>query len=170
MAVLFDASFLIPLLDAKVKLGSTPDAKLAHLLITLEKAREKILIPTPALSEVLVNADEAAPQYLEFLNKTRVFEIVPFDQLAAVEVAESMRIAKQQGNKRGGTNSTWRKAKFDQQIVAIAKVKGARVVYSDDGDIEHYLKGTSIEVINFSKLPLPPAKAQTELKFEVPDA
>ena len=111
MAVLFDASFLIPLLDAKVKLGGTPDAKLAHLLITLEKAREKILIPTPALSEVLVNADEAAPQYLEFLNKTRVFEIVPFDQLAAVEVAESMRIAKQQGNKRGGTNSTWRVAR-----------------------------------------------------------
>jgi predicted nucleic acid-binding protein len=168
MAVVFDAGFLVPLLDARVKLGTTPEAKLSHLLAVLEKAKHKILIPTPALSEVLIGAGEAAPQYLDFLKGQKWFEIVPFDQLAAIEAAETMRAAKQQGDKRSGTSSTWQKVKFDQQIVAIAKVKGAQAIYSTDGDIEHYLKGSAIECFNFEKLPLPPQKAQIELILDAP--
>ena len=42
-----------PLTDAK--------ARIDHLIETLEKQREAIVIPTPALSEVLVHANEAGP-------------------------------------------------------------------------------------------------------------
>ena len=59
-----------PVTDAKVRMD--------HLIETLEKRRETIVIPTPALSEVLVHANEAGPAYLEILNTTRCFRIAPF--------------------------------------------------------------------------------------------
>ena len=48
------------------------------LVDTLEERREAIVIPTPALSEVLVHANEAAPQYLEILNKTSCFRTASY--------------------------------------------------------------------------------------------
>ncbi|MFX6011401.1 hypothetical protein ABTE87_22180, partial [Acinetobacter baumannii] len=48
------------------------------------------------------------------------------------------------------------KAKFDDQIVAIARVERATVIYSDDADIAK-LAGPSVTVIGMASLPMPPA-------------
>ena len=53
--------------------SSAAAARIDHLIEAREKRRETIVIPTPALSEVLVHADEAGPEYLEILNTTRCF-------------------------------------------------------------------------------------------------
>ena len=93
------------------------------------------MIPTPALSEVLVHANETGPAYLETLNTTRCFRIEPFDQRAAVELATMTREALREGDLRASTQSTRAKLKFDRQIIASARTQNQNTIYSDDEDI-----------------------------------
>jgi hypothetical protein len=90
---------------------------------TLQQKKEKIIIPTPSLSEVLVVAGAAGPAYLTQLSDSARFKICPFDEKASVEAAIAIRNALSslsKGAKKSGT-STWAKVKFDRQIVAISK-------------------------------------------------
>ncbi len=98
----FDTMMLVYLLepDAKVPLDpatgspvTDAKARIDLLVETLEARREIIVIPTPVLSEVLVHAGEAVPEYLEILNNTRCFRVESFDQRAAVEPAAMTRDA-----------------------------------------------------------------------------
>ncbi|MBV8926616.1 MAG: hypothetical protein JOZ74_14700 [Bradyrhizobium sp.] len=89
--VVFDTSFLIPLLDPRVKGVGVVDGKLTHLIETLDKQKDVVIIPTPALSETLIRAGDAAPAYLDILNKTPRFRIAAFGARAAVEAAERCR-------------------------------------------------------------------------------
>ena len=82
MMPVFDATTLLLFLepDARAPLDPATNkpvtdakARIDQLIDTLEKGRETIVIPTPALSEVLVHAGEAGPEYLEILNTTRCF-------------------------------------------------------------------------------------------------
>ena len=68
----FDATTLLlfPEPDARVLLDpptneplTNAKARIDHLIETLETGRETIVIPTPTLSEVLVHANEAGPDY-----------------------------------------------------------------------------------------------------------
>jgi hypothetical protein len=62
--------------------------------------------------------------------------------------------------KRGTSSATWTKIKFDRQIVAIAKVCRATVIYSDDEDVGKIAARARIKVIGLADLPLPPEDAQ----------
>lgn len=148
------------------------EKRLAHLVTTLERAKTKIVIPTPALSELLVRAGTAGPLLLQHIARKAVFRIVEFDQRAAVEVAMMTRAALDKGDKRGGLQAPWAKVKYDRQIVAIAKVVQARAIYSDDEDVEKLGRAANIPVISIAALPLPPQDAQGTLQLEpseVPD-
>jgi hypothetical protein len=135
--VVFDATTLLLLLSPAVPAPVDPATgmpvehakeRLDHLVKELEQSRTRIIVPTPALSEILVKAGAAGPAYLERLNSSAAFRIAPFDQRAAVEVAAMTRDALATGNKRGGVQGTWAKIKYDRQIVAIAKVEGVRIL------------------------------------------
>jgi hypothetical protein len=64
-----------------------PKERIEFLVSRLDKAKTKIIIPTPALSEILVKAGQAASQkIIETLQKYSVFRIEPFDTRAAIEV------------------------------------------------------------------------------------
>lgn len=156
MLVAFDTTFLVPLLDPQVKGTGELDARISHLVATLDKQRAKIVIPTPALSEVLIGAADAAPAYLEILSKNSRFRIAPFGERAAVEAAARHREAMRLGDKKEGSLN-WSKVKFDRQIVAIAKVEGAERIYSNDNDIKRLGASDGIEVITLDDLELPPA-------------
>jgi predicted nucleic acid-binding protein len=173
--VVFDATTLLYLLDPDAKAPTDPETgqpvgnvkdRIEYLVAQLEKSREKIIVPTPALSELLVRAGEAGPEYLDILNKSAAFKIVDFDQRAAVEVAAATREAIAAGDKRGGADSSWAKVKFDRQIIAIAKVEGASTIYSDDGDIGRFSKTSGIAVVRVCDLPLPPRHTQQPLPFD----
>lgn len=166
MSVVFDSTFLAALLDPKVKGSSTSDARLEHLVKTIDDVRGKIIVPTPALSEVLIGAGDAAPAYLDILNKSRYFKIVPFGERAAVEAAAAHREALDKGDKKEGGSATWAKLKFDRQIIAIAKVEGAKTIYSDDDDIGRYAVRDEVEVVKMADLPDPPSDPQVSLPFE----
>lgn len=64
--------------------------------------------------------------------------------------------------------TTRTKAKFDDQIVAIAAVEGATTIYSDDEDIAKLAQGR-LEVVKIGAIPLPPESAQGKLSFDVDD-
>lgn len=172
--VVFDATTLLYLLDPEAKAPIDPETgkpvanvkeRIEFLVSELEKGKEKIIVPTPALSELLVRAGEAGPEYLDILNKSAAFKIVDFDQRAAVEVAAATREALDAGDKKRGSGSPWAKVKFDRQIIAIARVEGASTIYSDDADIGRFSKNSGITVIRVCDLPLPPQDAQQLLPF-----
>ena len=94
-----------PISDAKARIG--------HLIKTLEDQGETLIIPTPALSEVLVHADTAGPEHLRILNRVKCVQIVAFDVRAAVELAAMTRDALRAGDLRAGTTTTRAKLKFD---------------------------------------------------------
>ena len=175
MAV-FDATTLLLFLEPDASAAGDPatnepvtnaKARIDHLIETLDKRRETIVIPTPALSEVLVHANEAGPRYLEILNTTRCFRIEPFDQRAAVELATMTREALREGNLRAGTQATRSKLKFDRQIIAIARTQNETTIYSDDGDIATLAEPLGLEVIPLHTLPVPPKDAQGNLELEL---
>lgn len=169
MIVAFDATVLIYVIDARAnppldpKTGQPVDhcqERVIHLLETLQQANAKIVIPTPALAEVLVRATRGAPKFLQILGSSRHFRIAGFDERAAVEFAarQAERIAAGKRSARGSRT----KAKFDDQIVAIAAVEGATTIYSDDEDIAK-LADDRFDVIGIADIPLPPETAQGRL-------
>lgn len=170
--VVIDATTLMILLRPGIPVPGGPNGvpidrakeRIEYLVQQLEKAGTKIVIPTPALSEALVRAGVTGSQeILEKLQKFAVFRVEPFDQRAAMEVAAMSRDALARGNKRGQSNATWAKVKFDRQIVAIAKVHGATAIYSDDGDIRALGQKAKISVVSLADLPLPPEDRQMKL-------
>ena len=131
MIVAFDASILIYVIDEQAKPPADPATgnsvdrcreRVAYLLESLQQQNAKIVIPTPALAEVLVRAAKGGSEFLRILSSSKHFRIAPFDERAAVEFA-----ARQAGRielNRRAPAPTRAKAKFDDQIVAIAAVKG----------------------------------------------
>ena len=162
-----DASFISPLLHPKGHPPLDPKTtqpvkkareKIEYLFLSLEKAREKILLPTPALSEVLALAMDGAAAYLAEITTTYGFEIAAFDEVAAVEAAIATSDAKKRGGKKGGSDSSWAKVKFDRQIVAICKVRSVTSIYSNDQDVLRFGKAENIPVVAVWDLPDPPPK------------
>ena len=168
MIVVFDASTLVFLFTPDASAPTDPvtgqlvgncQDRIKHLIADLQKAKAQIIIPAPALAEILVYAEEAASEWLSILNRSRHFRIAPFDQLEAVECA-AMASARRTGAKL--TQAEKRKAKFDEQIVAIARTQMATLILSDDGDIKK-LVGDSVPVRGMADLDLPLEDAQTKL-------
>jgi predicted nucleic acid-binding protein len=145
-----------------------PKERVDFLVKQLDKAKTKIIVPSPALSETLVRAGASASQgIIEHLQRYTVFRIEAFDTRAAIEVAAMTREAIDSGKKRGAKSdaATWAKIKYDRQIVAIAKVAGATAIYSDDSDIAAIAARVNIKVTGLADLPLPPQDAQHELEL-----
>jgi hypothetical protein len=172
--VAVDADFLTLLLKPDAKPPRHPGTKnpveharekVEYLVQTLGKKGEKILVPTPALSEVLVLAREFASEALLQLTNVYGFEVGSFDQRAAVEAAITTSNAIGSGKKRGKSLATWAKVKFDRQIVAIAKIRGATAIYSNDDDVHKMGALQGIPVIAVWDLPDPPPK-QTNIEWK----
>lgn len=171
MIVAFDASVLVYVLDERAKAPSDPATglplvrckeRVEHLIETLRRQDARIVVPSPVLAELLVRAGEAGPEWIRILGSRPNFRIADFDVRAAVEFA-AMRNKKTQSG-IGDKAATRAKAKFDDQIVAIACVEGASVIYSDDKDIAR-LAGGGFEVSGISDLPLPPEEPQFEMEL-----
>jgi predicted nucleic acid-binding protein len=172
LIVALDATALMLLMRPDARAPTDPETgeqvegaadRIAHLVEMLEKARAEIVIPTPALSEILVRAGDAGPEILDALQRQAVFSIKPFGVKAAVEVAERTRKAIQAGDRRGGTDETWAKVKFDRQIVAIALVERATVIYSDDKGVKSFGEEAGLRVVRTTDLPLPEQDPQGDL-------
>lgn len=134
----------------------------------VDSARGTIIVPTPALAEVLVRAGDAGPQVLDRMNRSARFKIAEFDVRAAVEVAAMTRQAIRDGDKKGGEGTPWQKVKYDRQIIAIARVNNASAIYSDDRNIATFGTQAGLKVVRTWELPLPETKEDLFTTFGVP--
>ena len=167
-----DATVLTLLLNEKA--DSPPDPatgkpvqktkeRVAFLVQTLHKAKQKLIIPTPVLSEVLVRTGIEGLQYVELLQRSSVFEIKDFDKLAAVDLAIMTHDAVKAGDKRGGHAERWQKIKLDRQIVAICKVAGVTTLYASDLSLANFARDNGLTVLGVHELPLPPEAPQLDM-------
>lgn len=170
-AVVFDTSVLLLAIhpDAKPPTDPATNQPLEHakqrvdyLIRTLSKAKSKVVIPSPALSELLVHAGTAVNDYVAKLQQAP-FVVASFDTRAAVECAQAVR---KYGIKGKGQANPRAKIKFDRQIVAIAQVAGVETIYSDDSDIFNYGKQAGIKVVRSYELGLDPDDRQQKLDLE----
>lgn len=168
--VAFDNTILSLLLfpDARQNIGRdakpVEDARerVQGLLQDLDAAREQVVIPTPALAEALVTEGADVQDVLTSLRGSAFIRIESFDERAAVELALRLRSARKLGDIREGLSITKSELKFDRQIVAIALVSGATVLYSDDAAVAKFAEGSGLVVKSILDLPLPPRQLQLE--------
>jgi predicted nucleic acid-binding protein len=155
----FDNSFLTLAL-AKKGPASVPKAVelVDDLIEKLEAKKAKVIIPTPTLTEVLLKAPKSGPNYLEKLKSFACFQIKPFDEKAAVELAETLLASA--GRKRGKGAVSKMKVTFDRQIVAVAKAHGATEMYSDDKEVRDFSEECGIEAYGFADLKLSPKQGK----------
>ena len=130
------------------------------MVATLEKTRTKIVIPTPALTEVLIRAGKAREEIHNTLTRKSAFEIAPFDVKAAIECSLLLEEAWSAAEKRAITKT---KFKFDWQIVAIAATRRVTTIYSDDADVAKAAARSSIRVVRIDDLALPESAKQSKL-------
>ena len=140
--------------------------RFAFLEQEIQRTGETILIPAPALAEVLVGLEDSGPSVIDRLSRSARFKIADFDTMAAVELATMTREAIRAGDKKGGSASPWQKVKIDRQIIAIARTKGATKIYSDDEGLAKFASNLGIEVIPSWSMPLPPTDPQQGLFSE----
>lgn len=166
LLLLFRPAVRVPL-DAAGKPIAGPKERVDFLVDQLEKERTRIIVPTPALSEILVRAGASASQEIvEEVSKHAVFRLEPFDTRAAIELAAMGREDLEGPKRKRDAAATYAKLKFDRQIVAIAKVNQATVIYSDDEDLRAVAVRAGMKVIGLAELPLPPAAHQIPLPFQ----
>jgi predicted nucleic acid-binding protein len=172
--VIFDANYLMHLLHPDPGRVIDPETnqpvdrireKIEYLVETLGKAQDKIVIPTPVLSEIAALDPEGAIRYQALLSDTSRFDFAPFDVMAAIEAGIQTNKAIRAGDKRGGTEDTWAKVKFDRQIVAIAKTRQITTIYSNDTGVRAHAARVGIVVIPVWELPSPPPQ-QCDLNLE----
>jgi predicted nucleic acid-binding protein len=152
----FDTTFLTlmfipdaahPISDAK--------ARVEFLISDIHGRGDKIIVPTPALAEILIKSGKARNQILQELTKSAKFTIAPFDLRAALELSLLTDAAFTRKDKRSGATGTWVKLKYDRQIIAILKVAGAKVIYSEDSDMRTVAKREGLKVVTVADIEIP---------------
>lgn len=85
--VVFDAAIALflfsdhvgsPLDPSTGKPIERPKERIDHLLRELQRTRTPVIIPTPALAEILVRVGKAGPEYLSQLQTKAAIRIEPF--------------------------------------------------------------------------------------------
>src|ERR1700722_16955361 len=107
--IAFDTGGLLHLLDPNAKPAIDPSTKLPvtdcqkrmqFYVSELHRKREKILVPTPVLAELLILASPDGPAIYAKLSKSSVFKIEPFDDRAAIELCIMTGSALKAGDRR----------------------------------------------------------------------
>ena len=134
------------------------------LVQQIEQVGDVVLVPAPALAELLVTEGVDVQDVLTTLRGSAFIRVGSFDERAAVELAARLREARKAGDPREGLPITKSAMKFDRQIVAIALVSGATVLYSDDDGVAKFAAGCGLAVKRVADLPVP--ASQQPLPFQ----
>lgn len=153
LALLINPDAKPPLDPSTGQLVTHPKERIEGLVADL--ASGAIVIPTPVLAETLVAAEEAGPDLLQRLQSYGHIRIMPFDERAAVETALMTAEALRSGDKKGASTQPWQKVKFDRQILAVARVAGSDLLYSDDTGLCSFARSVGMAVISTWNLSIP---------------
>ena len=173
MAVL-DATILVCLIDPNARVPKDPEtgeeiksakARIIGLIKQLERSKQLIVIPTPALSEAIIRiSSKESNSLVEELNGYSNIHLAPFDFIAALELAEITRRTLDDQELQPASNSSRAKLKFDRQILAITITQGEDVIYSDDQELCKFAQRLGLETIGLHQIPIP--VRQTNVPFQ----
>lgn len=177
MRVGFDSTMLSLLLHPDARAPDDPqtgkptdhvEQRLQGLLTKLHKKRGKIIIPTPAVAEVLTLIGPTNGEYLQIINRSRIFEVQPFDEKAAVELAFLNRDV---FSIIDGKNKAepYQKIKIDRQILAICRATRCDRFYTDDKGLIHRAEMCGLPTSRISDVPVPDEARQHEFELEQHD-
>ena len=103
------------------------------LITNIDDTKQRIVIPTPVMAEVLSAQDRSVKDSYLTLHRDSFFTIAPLDEPAAAEAANITRRIRPLGTiTQNRANNGRQEVKVDILIIAIALVNGARVIYSTD--------------------------------------
>lgn len=125
------------------------------LLDSFEKTKTIALIPAPVLCEVLVCANNPV-EIVDRIHKAPVFDVGDFDAAAAMETTDLIKARLSRGDLAMDGKA---RAKFDAQILGIAKVRNATAIYTDDQRLARQAVANGITAIATSEIPLPPQQS-----------
>ena len=171
MIVAFDNTFLSLALHPGAKPRPNPATgkpvehckeRIEALVDELSGRGATVLIPTPCFSELLCAVPDLE-KAISAINQSTAFDLAPFDERCAIDLADVVRRAIASGDKRLGVSAPWNEIKFDRQIAVIAKVHGADTLYTDDGTQAEFAKHIGLIVKHTWDLDLPPNYAQKGL-------
>lgn len=149
LGVVFDSTILIDLFSQRT--SSEKRLRLDGLVKALAKSRTRILIPTPCLTELMIHANKARDKIAANLSNNSTFEIISFDQRAAIECALSLSANWDLRTQRSISRT---KFKFDWMVVACAASRNVKTIYSDDSDIKRIAVTLGIKVVGIDDLKL----------------
>ncbi len=172
MIVAFDNSFLTLVFNPAAPATPTPATgkpashsalRVQALIDSLSERKDRIIIPSPALAEMLTAAPDTA-KALKIIDESTALEVGPFCQKCAIDLADVTAQAIKDGRKKQGTSYGWQQVKYDRQIAMIAKVNRAKILYTDDPAQTVFAEEIGLQVKHTWDLDLPPAYAQTDIE------
>lgn len=140
--------------------------RLEHLFATLSSSKGRLVIPMPAFAEFLVRTDDATVAWMDGIARKAAVQLAPLDKRAAFECALLDRAALATGDKRAGRKDPWQRIKIDRQILAIARVAGAELLVSTDGNLRLSANAVGLRALDIDELELPDSARQAGLPFD----
>lgn len=173
----FDSTMLSLLLNPKSKAVEDPATgkpvelareRVQDLVRRLNKSRQKIIIPTPVTAEILSVVGPGNADYLRIINRARIFEVKPFDEVAAIELAFLNRDVFGKQDKVNKVE-TRQKVKVDRQILAVCKVADCDTFYTDDANLRNRAVMCGMKALGILDIPIPESARQLPLDLEPHD-
>ena len=158
--IVVDAVFLVLMIDPESTQDNGRAGKVKHFVEGLSKTNTVVMIPSPAIAELVAGRAQKIEEVVETLRRLKGFIVQPFDEVIAIETGE--RIAFHQASLKPHDRAThWRVTmKYDAMIAATAIVRGASELYTDDANLGKYLTGSSVTLRLIDDLPSPPEDPQ----------
>jgi predicted nucleic acid-binding protein len=173
----FDSTMLSLLLNPKSKAPLDPATdkpvefareRVQDLVRRLNKSRQKIIIPAPVTAEILSVVGPANADYLRIINRARIFEVRPFDEVAAIELAFLNRDVFGKQDKTNKVENR-QKVKVDRQILAVCKVADCDTIYTDDANLRNRAEMCGMKALGIGDIPIPDSARQLPLDLEPHD-
>lgn len=168
LSILLNPSSKIPFMKGTDEPVHLAKERAESVVIQVQKARRKIIIPAPACAEILTAIGPDAQQYINLISRSRVFEIASFDARCATELALLNRDTFRHQDQANGLD-TYQKRKVDRQIVAICKVYGVTELYTDDAGLASRARLCGITPICIEDVAVPDSARQGSLQLEQHD-
>lgn len=159
--IIFDANVLISL-STRDENDETFE-RIAGLIQDIVAAKTVIGVPAPAWAEFLCGTGVGTSGVIQVLKKRSAIRILPFDEIAATELAAIDQSTRAKGGKKGASKSHWQKIKVDRQILAIARVLDVTVIYTEDVDLIAEAIRLGLTVCRVGDIPLKPKQNKLDL-------
>lgn len=158
--IVVDTVFLVLMIDPDSSQDNGRAGKVRHFVDSLSKTNTVVMIPSPAITELVAGRAQKIEEVVETLRRLKGFTVQPFDEVIAIETGE--RIAFHQANLKPQDRAHhWKVTmKHDAMIAATAIVRGASELYTDDAGLGKYLAGSSVTLRLIDDLPAPPEDPQ----------